>query len=49
MNLDKYPVLFSVKDLMDIFGVNKNTIYKEIQAGRFGFMIFQIILMKEGY
>ena len=36
MNLDKYPDLLSVKDLMEIFGVSKNTIYKEIQDGKFG-------------
>ena len=36
MNLDKYPDLLSVTDLMEIFGVSKNTIYKEIQDGKFG-------------
>ena len=36
MNLDKYPDLLSVTDLMEIFGVSKNTIYKEIQEEKFG-------------
>jgi len=35
-DLTKYPDLLSVQDLMEIFGVSKNTIYKEIQAGKFG-------------
>ena len=36
MNLDKYPDLLSVQHLTEIFNVSKNTIYKEIKAGKFG-------------
>ena len=36
MCLDKYKDLLSVQDLMEIFGVSKSTIYKEIQEGKFG-------------
>ena len=36
LDLDKYHDLLSVEDLMEIFAVSKNTIYKEIKAGKFG-------------
>ncbi len=36
MALEGYPDLLSVKDLMKIFGVSKQTIYKELKAGKFG-------------
>ena len=36
MNIDKYPDLLSVRHLTEIFNVSKNTIYKEIKAGKFG-------------
>ena len=35
----KYKDLLSVKDLTEIFGVSKQTIYKEISAGKFGQII----------
>ena len=34
--LDKYKDLLSAGDLAEIFGTTKNTIYKEIQRGKFG-------------
>lgn len=34
--LDGYKDLLNVKDLIEIFGVSKQTIYKEIQNGKFG-------------
>jgi hypothetical protein len=36
MALEGYPDLLSVEDLTKIFGVSKQTIYKEIKAGKFG-------------
>ena len=36
MSIDKYPDLLSVQHLAEIFKVSKNTIYKEIKAGKFG-------------
>ena len=36
MHLEKYRDLLSVQDLMEIFGVSKNTIYSEIKNGKFG-------------
>ena len=36
MRLDKYKDLLSVKDLSEIFGVSKQTIYKSIKDGEFG-------------
>jgi len=36
MRLDKYKDLLSVKDLTEIFGVSKQTIYKNIKDGKFG-------------
>jgi len=36
MRLDKYKDLLSVKDLTEIFGVSKQTIYKNIKDGEFG-------------
>ena len=36
MELEKYKDLLSVGDLMKIFGVSKQTIYKEIKQGKFG-------------
>ena len=36
MRLEEYRDLLSVDDLMKIFGVGKNTIYKEIRNGKFG-------------
>jgi len=37
--LDKYPDLLSAKHLAEIFGVSKNTIYKEMRQGKFGKLI----------
>ena len=34
--LEGYKDLLSVKDLSDIFEVSRQTIYKEIQRGKFG-------------
>ena len=34
--LDKYNDLLSVSDLTEIFGVSKQTIYKNIREGKFG-------------
>jgi predicted DNA-binding transcriptional regulator AlpA len=34
--LKDYADLLSVDDLVKIFGVSKQTIYKELQAGKFG-------------
>jgi len=34
--LNEYKDLLSVQDLMKIFEVSKNTIYKEIKEGKFG-------------
>jgi len=34
--LPQYRDLLSVADLAEIFGVSKNTIYKEIHEGKFG-------------
>ena len=34
--LSEYRDLLSIKDLTKIFGVSKNTIYKEIKDGKFG-------------
>ena len=34
--LDGYRDLLNVNDLSKIFGVSKNTIYKELKAGKFG-------------
>ena len=36
MRLDSYKDLLSASDLSEIFGVSKQTIYKEIQNGKFG-------------
>jgi len=36
MQLEKYKDLLSVNDLMEIFGVSKQTIYKNIKDGKFG-------------
>jgi len=37
MNLEKYPNDFlSVKDLMQIFGMSKQTIYRALKDGKFG-------------
>ena len=36
MILDGYKDLLSVGDLAEIFETTKNTIYKEIQRGKFG-------------
>ena len=36
MRLSKYKDLLSVRDLMEIFGVSKQTIYKNIKDGKFG-------------
>jgi predicted DNA-binding transcriptional regulator AlpA len=36
LQLEKYRDLLSVHDLMEIFGVSKQTIYKEIKQGKFG-------------
>ena len=36
INIDKYPDLLSVQHLAEIFNVSRNTIYKEIKAGKFG-------------
>ena len=36
MRLEKYRDLLSVKDLTEIFGVSKQTIYKNIKDGKFG-------------
>ena len=36
MQLNKYKDLLSVQDLTEIFGVSKQTIYKNIKAGKFG-------------
>ena len=36
MELSKYPDLLTVDHLMEIFGVSKQTIYKEIRQGKFG-------------
>jgi len=36
MQLRNYKDLLSVQDLMEIFGVSKQTIYKNIKAGKFG-------------
>ena len=36
MELEKYRDLLSVKDLTEIFGVSKATIYKEMKCGKFG-------------
>ena len=32
----KYPDLLSINDLTEIFGVSKQTIYKEVKQGKFG-------------
>ena len=34
--LSEYRDLLSAKDLADIFGVSKQTIYKELKDGKFG-------------
>ena len=34
--LSEYKDILSAEDLMSIFGVSKNTIYKEIRNGAFG-------------
>ena len=34
--LENYKDLLSIKDLSEIFDVSKQTIYKEIQNGKFG-------------
>jgi len=39
MNLKGYPDLLSVSHLVEIFGVSKQTIYKEIKQGKFGMPI----------
>lgn len=36
MTLEKYNDLLSVQDLTQIFGVSKQTIYKNIRDGKFG-------------
>ena len=36
MQLEKYKDLLSVNDLTEIFGVSKQTIYKNIKDGKFG-------------
>ena len=36
MKLEEYKDLLSVQDLIQIFGVSKATIYKEIKQGKFG-------------
>jgi len=36
MPLEKYKDLLSVQDLTEIFQVSKQTIYKNIQYGKFG-------------
>ena len=36
MILDSYKDLLSASDLSEIFSVSKQTIYKEIQNGKFG-------------
>ena len=36
MRLEKYKDLLSVQDLTEIFGVSKQTIYKNIKSGKFG-------------
>jgi predicted DNA-binding transcriptional regulator AlpA len=36
MQLEKYNDLLSVQDLMEIFQVSKQTIYKNIHEGKFG-------------
>lgn len=36
MNLDQYKDLLSVEDLVALFGVSKQTVYKEIKQGKFG-------------
>jgi predicted DNA-binding transcriptional regulator AlpA len=36
MDMDKYRDLLSVADLIDIFGVSKQTIYRELHDGAFG-------------
>jgi len=36
MHLENYKDLLSVKDLTEIFGVSKQTIYKNIKEGKFG-------------
>ena len=35
-DFNQYPDLLTVQHLMEIFNVSKNTIYKEIKAGKFG-------------
>jgi predicted DNA-binding transcriptional regulator AlpA len=39
-NLERYPDMLSVKHLTEIFGVSKQTIYKEMRDGKFGKPIF---------
>lgn len=36
MPLEKYRDLLSVNDLIEIFGVSKTTLYREIKNGTFG-------------
>ena len=36
IGLENYPDMLTTKHLAEIFGVSKNTIYKEIQTGKFG-------------
>ena len=36
IELIKYKDLLSIQDLVEIFGVSKATIYKEIKQGKFG-------------
>jgi len=36
MRLEKYTDLLTVQDLTKIFGVSKQTIYKNIKDGKFG-------------
>lgn len=36
MALEAYPDLLSVEHLVEIFGVSKQTIYKNIRDGKFG-------------
>jgi len=36
IGLNQYPDMLSPKHLAEIFGVSKNTIYKEIKLGKFG-------------
>jgi len=36
MQLENYKDLLSVRDLVEIFGVSKQTIYKNIKDGKFG-------------